>query len=327
MNKWLKLLLLLLFIFLGTHFISIRTAAAHVLLMPGVKGNLVRIVQNYLQQLNYLKHYPTGYYGPLTTEAVKSFQLEHGLEANGVTDTDTYNAIQQAYTQKNSFTEYTVLPGESLVNVAARFNTSMAALMVKNKLSSNETFAGQKLIIPVGVGAGTRTGNSRSRYRIIQSVPWSVVDQLWKKGEIARIIDVNTGKSLQVKRLYGYYHADIEPLTQYDTRTLKEIYGGRWSWNRRAVIIQLHNLYLAASINGMPHGGRSIYNNNFPGQFCAHFLGSRIHKGSRVDPDHQTMIDKAANSIFPSETYLETETAPNATETLKTDTGETIPLN
>lgn len=301
MARWSKFLLLLFFMFWGICFGSAKAAAEPVLLKIGAQGNLVRTVQNYLRHLNYFKRNPTGYYGAMTKEAVKSFQLEHGMVGNGETDMDTYTAIQHAYTQKNSFTQYTVLPGESLMDVSVKFNTSIAALMVQNKLPNNEVSAGKTLIIPVA-GNGTRGANSRSRIGMIQVVPWSIVDQLWKKDENARLVDVDTGKSLQIKRLYGYYHADVEPLTKYDTQILKEIYGGSWSWSRRAVIIQVHNLYLAASINGMPHGGRSIYNNNFPGQFCAHFLGSRIHNNNRVDPEHQAMIDKAANATPPSGT-------------------------
>jgi LysM repeat protein len=307
MNRRAKLLLLLFLIIGVTLFLCAGVWAEEVLLGAGARGNQVSTVQNYLQQLRYLKLSPTGYYGTATKEAVKSFQLEHGLTANGITDTNTYNALQQACAQKNSFTEYTVSPGETLLDVAARFNTSIAALMVKNKLSSNELSPGQKLLIPA-VGTGARSNSSRSRFGIIQAVPWSIVDQLWKKGETGRIIDVATGKSFQVKRLYGYYHADIEPLTKYDTQILKEIYGGIWSWSRRAVIVQIHNLYIAASINGMPHGGRSIYDNNFPGQFCAHFLGSRVHKGGKVDPDHQSMIEKASLTAFPAG---ETSTDPD----------------
>lgn len=297
MARWPKLLQILFLICWGICSISQKAMADEVLLKIGSRGNLVRSVQNYLQQLNYLKHHPTGYFGPLTREAMKAFQLENGLEASGAMGINTYTAIQQAYRQQSQFSEYIVSPGESLANVAARFNTSIAAIMVKNKLSTNEVSPGQKLLIPAVVTVN-RTAASRTRFGIIQPVPWSIVDQLWKKGEIARIIDVDTGKSLRVKRLYGHFHADIEPLTKYDTRILKEIYGGRWSWSRRAVIVRIHNLNLAASINGMPHGGQSIRDNDFPGQFCAHFLGSRVHQGSRVDPEHQAMISKAANSEF-----------------------------
>ena len=296
MAKWSKLLPLLLFVFILSFCIAHTAAGAEaVLLMSGSHGSLVRVAQTYLHQLNYLKQEPTGNYGRMTVEAVKSFQLEHGLVASGVTDTETFDAIQQAYSQKNSFTEYTVAAGETLPGIAAKLNTSIAAIMVKNNLSSNEVIPGQKLIIPM-VGNGARTVNSRSRMGMVQEIPWSIVNQLWKNLEVARMIDVDTGKSLMIRRYYGYYHADVEPLTKRDTQTLKEIYGGHWSWSRRAVIIQVHNLYIAASINGMPHGGRSIYDNNFPGQFCAHFLGSRVHKSGTVDADHLAMIDKAAIS-------------------------------
>lgn len=321
MARWPKFLVMVFLLFWVFCLTGEKTAADQLLLKIGSSGNLVRTVQNYLQQLNYLKHNPTGYYGPLTREAVKSFQLENGLEASGITGMETFNALQQSYLQKNSSREYIVSSRESLAEVSARYNTSIAALMVKNNLSTNEIYAGQKLLIPMVVN-GNRAANSRMRLGVIQPVPWSIVDLLWKKGEIARIIDVDTGKSLQVKRLYGHYHADVEPLTRHDTQVLKEIYGGVWSWNRRAVIVQIHNMYLAASINGMPHGGRSIYDNDFPGQFCAHFLGSRVHNHNKVDPAHQAMVQKAAQADFPA--VLNARNDDDAKEVVQTETGESL---
>ncbi|MBO8126707.1 MAG: hypothetical protein H0Z38_05665 [Firmicutes bacterium] len=46
-------------------------------------------------------------------------------------------------------------------------------------------------------------------------------------------------------------------------------------------------------MNGFPHGFEHV-NNDFPGHFCIHFLGSRIHKTRRVDEDHQRMVMAAA---------------------------------
>lgn len=155
---------------------------------------------------------------------------------------------------------------------------------------------------------------SRSRPAGIQAVSWTIVNQLWRNGEIARIIDVETGKSFQAKRLYGYYHADVEPLTKEDTRVMKEIYGGKWSWKRRAVVIQVRKLFIAASINGMPHGGQSIVDNDFNGQFCAHFLGSRVHQTGRIDPDHQAMIEKAYKTSLFDGLYHQPEFVPVLTE-------------
>jgi hypothetical protein len=155
---------------------------------------------------------------------------------------------------------------------------------------------------------------SRRRPGGIQAVSWTIVNQLWRNGEIARIIDVETGKSFQAKRLYGYYHADVEPLTKEDTGIMKEIYGGKWSWKRRAVVVQVRKLFIAASINGMPHGGQSIVDNDFNGQFCAHFLGSRVHQTGRVDPDHQAMIEQAHKTSLFDGVYHQPEFVPVLTE-------------
>ncbi len=35
---------------------------------------------------------------------------------------------------------------------------------------------------------------------------------------------------------------------------MKEIYGGKWSWKRRAIIVIHQDQWIAASMHGMPHG-------------------------------------------------------------------------
>ncbi len=135
---------------------------------------------------------------------------------------------------------------------------------------------------------------SRGRTGGIKALPWSIVNQLWNEGETATIIDTETGKSFRVSRLYGYYHADVEPLSKADTEVMMEIYGGKWSWDRRAIVVCLRNMLIAASMNGMPHGYKTIVGNGFPGQFCVHCLGSRTHQSGAVDPEHLAMIERAA---------------------------------
>jgi LysM repeat protein len=257
----------------------------------GSKGRLVIEVQGYLQRLNYLRQRPSGYYSRVTAEAIKSFQLEHALNADGIVGPETLTAFQMAINDKIQTVEHTVAPDETLAGIAQQYNSSIAAIMIKNKLSGNEVTVGQKLIIPSG-GSMTRLA-SRGRVGGIQTIPWSIVDQLWEVGKTATIIDVETGKSFQARRLYGLLHADVEPLTKHDTETMLTIYGGKWSWARRAVVVQMRNLFIAASINGMPHGQKSIAGNGFPGQFCTHFLGSRVHESGTVDPEHLAMIEKA----------------------------------
>lgn len=284
------------------------------LISSGSKGSQVAEVQEYLFRLSYLRSRPTGYYGKLTKEAVKVFQIEHNLTVDGVVGPVTMNSLREAISDLNKIVEYTVKPGDELEGIAVQYRTDVALIMARNNLPDKQVVEGQKLLIPPEKSQSANQ-NSRNRPGGIKAIPWSIVNQLWKKDEVARILDLETSKSFQVKRLYGYYHADVEPLTKEDTKIMKEIYGGRWSWDRRAVAVQVRNLYVAASINGMPHGGQSIYNNDFQGQFCAHFLGSRIHQTGRVDRLHHAMIERAIGSSLFSGDEVNQEVVPVIAET------------
>jgi hypothetical protein len=123
---------------------------------------------------------------------------------------------------------------------------------------------------------------------------WKEVDKLFPRYVTANLIDIETGKRFEVVRRGGTYHADIQPLTAKDTKILQEIYLGSWSWKRRAVVMELGQIKIAASINGMPHGQGIIKENEFPGHFCIHFLNCRVHKSRKIDTAHQMMVWKAA---------------------------------
>ena len=60
-------------------------------------------------------------------------------------------------------------------------------------------------------------------------------------------------------------HADSETLTQEDTDIMKEIYNNKWSWDRRAIIVEVGNLKLPASMAGMPHDSAFIKDNGMDG--------------------------------------------------------------
>ncbi|MCL4439546.1 MAG: glycosyl hydrolase, partial [Firmicutes bacterium] len=90
--------------------------------------------------------------------------------------------------------------------------------------------------------------------------------------------------------------ADNEPLTTADTAVMKEIFGGEWSWDRRAVLVYVDGQVIAGSMAGMPHSIKTIYDNDFPGHFDLHFLNSRTHFDNSIDPEHQKMVQKAAGN-------------------------------
>jgi LysM repeat protein len=283
------------------------SANASIYLQPGSTGAQVREVQNYLYSMGYLRVTPDGNYGPRTTESVKAFQIEYGLTYDGRVGDETYTALKEAAENRRKYVDYTVLASDTLAAIAEKHQTSVAIIMVENRLATIEITSGQKLRIPLTIRNSRPV--SRGRAGGVQAIPWSIVDKLWPAPEAVRIIDVLTGKTVLIKRQGGYFHADSEPMTPSDTQTLLELYDGKWSWGRRAVIVQVRQFFIAASMNGMPHGRDTLPNNNYRGQFCIHFLGSRIHKhGGSIDPLHQKMVENALQ--FDLEQWQKTQIKP-----------------
>ena len=129
-----------------------------------------------------------------------------------------------------------------------------------------------------------------------QAMDWwnSGIQKIFARGTVAQITDVETGISWREKRTGGINHADCQPLTAADTAALKAVYKGSWTWDRRAIFVTIDGVNYAASMNGMPHGGQSITDNDFVGHHCIHFTNSRCHYNDKVDSAHQKAIKKAA---------------------------------
>lgn len=148
---------------------------------------------------------------------------------------------------------------------------------------------------------------------------WSEASKIFKIGMAAKVTDVKTGKTFNIVRTYGGNHADCEAKTTADSKMIKEIWGGSWSWERRGVIIEVDGRRIAASIAAMPHAGvdkapannyissRSggygrganldkIKSNGMSGVIDVHFLNSRTHGTNRVDGKHQAALKEAAKS-------------------------------
>ena len=120
-----------------------------------------------------------------------------------------------------------------------------------------------------------------------------VSKSVYKRGGTAYIIDCETGVRIKIRRVGGSNHMDVEPATAADTEKLLKIYGGSWSWDQRAVILIADGEYIAASINGMPHGAEISTDNNYEGQFCLHTTGSLTHGTEKVNGRHQQKIEEA----------------------------------
>ncbi|OIU72108.1 hypothetical protein BHE18_05600 [Rossellomorea aquimaris] len=144
-------------------------------------------------------------------------------------------------------------------------------------------------------GFGQKSDAPRPSFSV-EILPWQTVKDLIPNKSYFTIIDVRTGLSFDVQRRAGSKHADVQPLTNEDTKVMKKIYGGTWSWDRRAILVQYKDRLIPGSMNGMPHGAGALQN-GFPGHFCVHFYGSTTHKTPTPDLAHKLMILRAGGEL------------------------------
>ena len=230
-------------------------SASSGVLQQGDESEEVRDMQKRLIELNYLDTEATGFFGTATAAAVRAFQKDAGLSADGIAGAQTLTALNKSATNVS-----TVVPEEE----------------------EEETVVVQ----PTQVNGD-----------IVLEDWWSgKLDSAIDYGDTYLVTDVLTGKSFTCARYGGDNHLDSEPLTAKDTATMYEIFGGEWTWSARAILLTYDGVTYAAAMNGMPHGGERITTNNFDGQFCIHFLNSRTHGGDQVNEDMQARIQEAYHS-------------------------------
>lgn len=252
-------------------------------LREGVSGSDVLELQEMLKSLGFDVGGIDGVFGRQTREAVLKFQEQHGLASDGIVGNTTLEALKALVLPAS----YVVREGDSLWKLARNFGTTVGEIARANDITNpHQIEVGQRLVIPRGTVS--RGGRESSLL-----VHWDQARRVFSVGSVATVTDVKTGLSFQLVRTGGTLHADSEPRTSRDTTVLKRIYGGAWSWDRRAVIVEVKGRKMAASINGMPHGHDTI-TNNFPGHICVHFLGSRLHVNGELDPEHQRMVMMSA---------------------------------
>lgn len=256
------------------------------LLKYGSRGPAVTSLQQDLTALGFNTYGVDGIFGTNTQNAVVAFQTAKGIAADGLVGNQTKTALNNAAQGKKT---YTLQPGDNLAGVASKYGISVNDLMKANGLTSWVVNPGVVLIIPA---------NTAGIHHPELADWWTDADYAFPRKTKATVTDIDTGITFQVYRYGGTNHADVEPVTAADTAKMKAAYGGVWSWGRRAIMVKENGRVLAASMNGMPHGGQDIYDNNFDGQFCIHFLNSRTHATNRVDEAHQAAIHKAANYSY-----------------------------
>lgn len=251
------------------------------------RGADVRELQKELAALDYNVGSIDGIFGPMTRNAVIAFQRD-----NNVITTGNFGPLSMAALNsiRNTLDTYTVKPGDTLWLIAQSFDTTIPELLRVNDLANpNILLVGQALKVPKRSSSTILPPSTQGAI----AIPWPQVHNAFARHSTATVIDVETGLSFTVRRYGGVNHADVEPLTLADRNIMFRIYGNQWSWNRRPVVVIINGQRIAGSMNGMPHAGQSIANNNFNGHFCIHFLNSRTHGTDIVDRNHQLAVQRA----------------------------------
>lgn len=257
-------------------------------------GDLVASFQKRLQTLGFYQGTITGYYGEQTQAATKQLQAERGLQVSG-------NACEKTLFESQFFLYQVSGGAETFVTIADKHKTSPENLKALNNAEINIEAplpVGESIMIPASLkeplNASSHEQSRGDEPPHGQLLSWSTVNGMIPRNSTVEIKDLKTGNVFIAKRLGGSLHADMEPATSQDTAIMHNNYSGSWSWNRRAVIVKIEDQFVAASMNGMPHGVQNISNNNFPGHFCLHFYGSATHRNRNVDSAHQAAIMRAA---------------------------------
>ncbi len=194
-----------------------------------------------------------------------------------------------------TYTTHVVGTGDNAWNISIKYGIPMSELLKVNQLTMTSTLnINQTLKIPIhsipvrpvaAIGKG-------------EFLDWNTEAQyIIPIGKKIVLTDVKTGVSWNAVRTIGAGHADTEPATASDAAIMKSVWGGKYAWTPRAVLVKVDGRTIAAAALSMPHGVESIMDNNYTGHFCLHFKNSIRHKDGLVDPAFQAQIRIAAGLV------------------------------
>ena len=287
-------------------------------LRMGDSGSAVKDLQTKLKKLGYYDGTVDSTFGSGTYAAVKAFQKKYNLTADGVAGSETLKKLDSAYknADSNTSTDDDSLRKGATGTAVKTLQTNLKKLgfytaYVDGSFGATTESAVKAFQKKYGLTADGVAGSATLK-KIESAVASASSGKItterldWfnggknviPNGAVFQIKDVSTGLIFSARRQSGGNHMDAEPLTAEDTAILKKINGGTFSWRRRAVLVKYNGHVYAASIYSEPHGTNTILDNNFDGQFCLHFYGSKTHGTDRVDADHQRCVEQAMKATW-----------------------------
>lgn len=250
----------------------------------------IKEIQTALKKLGYYTGTVDGVSGSNTENAIKKFQKDNKLTADGIVGNGTSKlllaaanktttsasvsnnamSIKEIQTALKKLGYYT---GKVDGVTGSKTKAAIQKFQKANKLSadgvvgpttnsklvaaaakSSTTTAAKPTSTTTAAKPTTSTAAAAEKGGVEMLDWWKEASKVFKIGSTATITDVKTGKTFKIVRTYGTNHADVEALTANDSKIIKDIWGG-WSWTRRPVIVEVNDRKIAASMAAMPHAG------------------------------------------------------------------------
>lgn len=295
----------------------------------GMPGDSNRDIEARLEQLGYFDGIPDDLFDLETAEAVIRLRVQAGLSDEFLIDEALMSVLEDQDAPYSPICIASLKVGDSgtlvkrlqtrLVNKGYLEDTPLGyfdsltsqAVMLYQQMEGFEQsgqadaqtlsrlFSGEARKMPRNLMPASRETSIYLPGGVVNIDWWTGgIQDIYAKGTIAEITDIETGITWHEMRRGGSSHADVQPVTAQDTEAFKAAAGGAWSWQRRAIWVSIDGVRYAASMNCMPHGDGAIQDNNFPGHHCIHFLNSRTHGGDNLDEEHQACVAIAAQTDY-----------------------------
>ncbi len=288
-------------------------------LKKGMTGEDVTWVQHRLDELGYSLQI-TNIYDDATFSAVKSFQSQNGLDADGLAGSQTFSVLKSENARRADAQplSYATLRIDQSGDGVRKLQTDLKALGYPVTVNGtfdtdthNAVVAFQQrngLVISGIADALTRQvlhgGQGKPYSSPVTELPanegWMAspaISQVkllnWqneikpyvKTGQTFTVLDPNTNLSWKLVFYSLGRHADSQPASWRDTQIMNRSFGST-SWTIHPVYVLLPSgQWTLATMHNRPHLYGSINNNGFGGHLCVHFLRD-MAEAQKNDPNY-----------------------------------------
>jgi len=258
---------IVIFVCILIFYLTPAAKASNALLKLGSRGSSVTFVQQLLIEKDYLNHEATGYYGPLTTQAVMMFQNNYNLKADGIVGPQTYKALIQTQ------------------SIASSSNSSNVQKPDKGEYL--DWFKEVQYIFPIGTAATITDIDTGLSFKVMRTFGHQHADC-----ETLTIEDTAV-----LKTIWGGWSWERRAviLTVGNRHIAASCIGMPHAGKDNYPALKT----VASRSGGYGRGTNldKIKNNGMDGHICIHFKNSTLHKNNKPGAEHQKMVKKAAGLL------------------------------